>query len=287
MTGVEGCEIIFNQKKLQRKEEGCIEKEKTSLKGLKGKDNPRSKQVIETSTGRIFDSGAEASKYLGITQGEFSSQITNCKNRKNNTGFKFVDESLNKEYTDKKRNVKIYDYATENIYDSISEAARIFEIEFKSLKGMLRGTFNNRTSLVFYDDYLKGIKPDELYVCKKVTYKVIDTETKEIYNSMMALSKAKGFSKATTESRLKGKLFNPTPYQLLSDYEKGLPINHNYVNNNKTKVIDTVTLKVYETITDAAKELGINYNTFANYLNPNCTNPNLTSMVYLSDYETQ
>lgn len=184
---------------------------KTGLKPLRGGDSPMSKKVIEESTGIIFNSCTEAANYIGIKVSNFTEQLTST-SRRNSTGFKFLDDSFNKDYICKKRDVKLYDYSTENIIESISEGSRIYNISHRSLRGYLDGICRNKTPLVYYEDFLKGVLPNDLFVNKKNTVKVLDTETGAIYESINEASRVSGIHKSTLKSKLSGRSFNNTKY---------------------------------------------------------------------------
>ena len=208
---IQSPETIEKRKKLHA--EG-----KTGLKPLRGEDSPVAKKVIEISTGKIFNSLTEASNYIGMNTCVFSAHLNHSNNQKNSTGFKFLDDNLNKEHIIKKRDVKVYDFSSNNIIQSISEASRLYKTSHRNLRAMLDGKHTNKTPLVYYEDYLKGIKPNDLYICKKLELKVINTETKEVYSSMSKVSKMIGMDKGAFANRMKGKVKNDTPYMLIEDY---------------------------------------------------------------------
>ncbi len=182
--------------------------------------NPRAIKVVEISTGNVYDSCKEASEYLGLTLSNFCGMLNTGK-RKNTTGFKYLDESLRKEeYVSRKNNRKVYDYSTGEIIESILQASKIYNIHSVLLEGRLKGKYKNDTNLIFYEDYLKGVKPNELHVSKRKSFEVINTETGEVFNSMYAAHKTSDIDKTTFKRKVQNKLKNNTPYILLEEYNE-------------------------------------------------------------------
>ena len=134
----------------------------------------------------------------------------------------YIDENLNKEreYAD----TAIYDYSTGEIIKGISEAARIYGTNHTKLKRRLSGECKNDTSLLFYKDYLKGLKPIDLYKDKNRGIKVINICTKEVFKSIYAASKKSGIDKTTLNRKLHS-INNETSYMLLTKYEEGFTTN--------------------------------------------------------------
>lgn len=194
---------------------------KTGLKPLRGKDSPVAKKVVEVSTGKIFNTITEAAKYLDMSNENLSDMLRSS-NRRNTSGLRYLDDKLNSEYINKKRNVRVYDYNTGNIIESLSEASRLYKISVRFLSAILKGVYKNKTPLVYYEDYLKGIKPDDLYISKRKNKKVINIVTKEIYKSMLEASIVAGIPKASFANKMKGIKPNDTSYMLLSDYNEKL-----------------------------------------------------------------
>lgn len=188
---------------------------------LKGKNSPHAKKVIEIETGVIFNTLIEAAEYLGISLKNLSNQLKNP-HRKNKTGFKYLDEKLNKSYIDKRLDKKVFDYNTGEIVESISKASKIYKMSSKTLSEYLLGNYKNKTNLVFYTDYLKGLKSNEIYnkPCRKLNKKVINIQTKDVYNSIKEALIASGLKKTTFSQKINNKIHNNTPYMLLSEYNK-------------------------------------------------------------------
>jgi len=268
---------------------------KAKSERFRGKNNPnygrkgelacKSIPVYEVSTGKVFPSMTSAAEYLGIAISEFTSQISCCKNRRNNTGFLHVDSSLDREPEDRRRHVKIVDFNTGELIETLTEAAKRAGVSHKYLTGMLRGTYNNKTNYLYKSDYDNGLKPDELYEDKKNNRPVINIETKQEYSSVLKASIESNINKSSLLNKLKGVTYNDSPFQFLEDYTKGLEVNHNCRTNrnNNKKLIDKNTFVVYNSITEACETLGIKLTTLSGYLNGYKINP--TNLMYLSDYE--
>ena len=204
---------------------------RTGLKPLRGGSSPMSKKVVEESTGMIYNSLTEVANMLKITVGNFSDMLRSAE-RENTTGFKYVEESFNGEYEDKRRHRKVYDYSTEQVIESTSETSKIYKKDHKTIRGYLNGKYKNKTSLVYYEDYLNGIKPDDLYISKK-NKEVINIDTKEIYDSMLKASIVAGVTKSLFANKMKGIRPNDTPYMLLSDYNENLQPIYTICNESK------------------------------------------------------
>jgi hypothetical protein len=187
---------------------------KTGLKPLKGENSPVAKKVEEIKTGRIFNTCTEAANYLNINLSNFIDQLSNTE-RKNTTGFRYVDESNNKEYICRKRNVKVYDYSNNTVIESISEASRIYSISQRMLGSVLDGKYRNKTPLVYYEDYLKGIEPNDLYVSREVIKKVLNKITGEIYESINEAVRKNNIPRSTLRAKLNGRTYNNTYLVLL------------------------------------------------------------------------
>lgn len=266
---------------------------KTGLRGFKGEENVRSIKVREIKTGKIFSTQTEASKYLGMTQCWFNDKMNCKKGAINDTGFEFVDEWRNKEAKERfdsfARTIrdKVINFETKEILNNVNQLATLLKKDSKLIKGKLTGKYRNNINWMYLSDYEAGFLPTDFYISKEKRTPVINTQTKEIFPAIKTLAKTIGMTESVLAFKIKGKNYNDTPYQLLEDYEKGLSQNWNYTKSrkNQKKLIDTITLEIYDSISIAAQKLGINFNTLANYLNPNCPNPNKTNLIYLSEYQ--
>ena len=194
---------------------------RTGLVNKSGGENTRAIKVIEINTGKVFETCKEAADSIGMKLANFC-DILRTPTRENLTGFKYLDENLNKEreYAD----TAIYDYSTGEIIKGISEAARIYGTNHTKLKRRLSGECKNDTSLLFYKDYLKGLKPIDLYKDKNRGIKVINICTKEVFKSIYAASKKSGIDKTTLNRKLHS-INNETSYMLLTKYEEGFTTN--------------------------------------------------------------
>lgn len=195
---------------------------RTGLINKNGGENTRAIKVVEISTGKIFETCKEAADSIGMRLSNFC-DILRTPTRENTTGFKYLDESSNKErkYSD----TAVYDYNTGNIIKSISKASKLYNIGYMSLSGRLKGTLNNDTSLIFYRDFLKGLKPNNLYTSKQKAFKVINIKTGEIFKSMYAAYKTSGLDKSTFKRKVQNKVKNDTSYMLLEEYNSLITTN--------------------------------------------------------------
>ncbi len=164
------------------------------------------------------------------------------------------------------------DYEVEILLESDNyEFIKQKEIEFIALYGRKNLSKGSLSNLTEGDDGNVG------WVCSKETSlkfsesrtgeknylskPIIDTQTKEIYCNLQDLCNKKSFKYMTYYSKLNGKnRQNNSPYVYLEDYSK-----QNYTCNEKRKVIlsnwkkleDIITGKVYDNITECAKDLEI------------------------------
>lgn len=189
---------------------------RTGLINKNGGENTRAIKVIETRTGKIFETCKEAADSIGMKLANFC-DILRTPTRENVTGFKYLDENLNKEreYAD----TAVYDYSTGEIIKSISEAARRYNTNHTKLKRRLSGECKNETPLLFYKDYLKGLTPTDLYKDKNRGIKVINIHTKEVFKSIYEASNKSGIGKKTLSKKLHS-INNETSYMLLTKYEE-------------------------------------------------------------------
>lgn len=112
---------------------------------------------------------------------------------------------------------------------------------------------------------------------------VINTQTEEIYPSAIEAFKFSNMeSYDYFKSKLNGGRKNNTPFMYYKDFEKYGVIEPIKVKPNKTEVRDTLTLKKYNSIAEASKNLNIEANNLRRYLAG--LRPNTTYCVYEEDY---
>lgn len=167
------------------------------------------------------------------------------------------------------------------IYKSVKFAAQENDLSYDYLVKMLRGRYRNTTSFAYYDDYINNTIP-EVRPLKK-SLKVIDTKTGIIYQSPKEAARKLNLQYVPLLNKLKGDILNKTGLVYLKDYEEGITRTPNLKKDYSTEVIDKVTKKIYNSISESARSIGMNICTLRNQLNG--TYKNKTTLVYLRDYE--
>lgn len=83
---------------------------------------------------------------------------------------------------------------------------------------MLSGSSANKTYFVLKSNYTGIIHEPK---AKKIYgFEVINTESKDIFESMNKVADSIGMTRSTFQKRMKGKVKNDTPFMLLKDYEE-------------------------------------------------------------------
>jgi len=108
-------------------------------------------------------------------------------------------------------------------------------------------------------------------ISNKMSKEVLNIETGEIYKNIETLSEIININQHTLRAKIIGRVKNDTPYLHLEKYNQiGLEESLKLINLtkrlSKLKIINTVTKEIYESITDAAKDLNINRRTLRDYL---------------------
>lgn len=112
---------------------------------------------------------------------------------------------------------------------------------------------------------------------------VINTQTEEIYPSATEAFKFSGMeSYDYFKAKLNGARKNDTYFMYYKDFEKHGVTEPKKVKPCKTEVRDTLTLKKYNSIAEASKDLGIRQGNLTRYLSGD--RPNLSYCVYEEDY---
>lgn len=225
---------------------------------LKLGGNPMAKKVMNKNTGEVFNSAKEAYKNVEdkVKERNFYSML--CGDSKNITEFEYVEKSsLNS-------GKKVINEATMEIYKSIKEASIKNNIPKDTLNGLLNNLYYNHTNLLYLEDYENNINNKKQYPYTKV----INTETNEIYLTAKEASEKANISRATLYLKLNGKAFNNTPYQLLTDYEKGVSINCNFTGKikHRTEVINTETKEMYYSVKEISEKFSISKSAISTYL---------------------
>ncbi len=220
--------------------------------------NPMAKKVLNIITGEIFSSAKEAHKNIEhtIKQRSFYSMLNG--DIENKTEFEYVEK------TKLNNGRRVIDTTTNEIFKSIKEAAIKNNILKDTLGGLLNNTYYNHTNLMYLEDYENNI-----YNKKQYPYvKVINTETKEIYLTLKEAAKKANICVASLHFKLNGEQFNNTPYQLLTDYEKGMAINWNFTKKVRAtiEVINTETKEIYSSIKEISEKFSISKSAIRAYL---------------------
>jgi hypothetical protein len=110
--------------------------------------------------------------------------------------------------------------------------------------------------------------------------KVINTQTKEIFNSMAAAARSINMNFPSFQRRMNGTAKNNTPFVLLKNYKEGEDIKFNHY----IKYICTKTFKTFTTIKECGDYLGVNSKTLSVCLNPDRRERNSTTIMPYEDY---
>jgi hypothetical protein len=140
----------------------------------------------------------------------------------------------------------------------------VYGISKSKLGDMFRGRTHNTTTLMYKDDFLKGLPLDQC--TKKQIRKIINTQTNKQYDNIKEASKDSEFNHNNLTKYISGKIKNVTYFMFLEDFEKtGAIIPYEYRPRN-TRVINKETKEVFNSITKAAKSYGISLKTLSTYL---------------------
>lgn len=174
-------------------------------------NNPSAKKVKNVKTGEIFSSIKEAHSTIinNISFGFFHRMLQGL--YKNTTDFVFIDESITFS-----KGREVIDISNGVVYVSIREASHYNGIPFDRLKKYLYGTHYNTTNFLFLDDYQNGVIRNKKK-SRNTPISIINIETEEIYNSISELSRLSNIPLSTLSLKLKGKIYNDTPYRKLNN----------------------------------------------------------------------
>lgn len=161
---------------------------------------------------------------------------------------------------------RVYHRESSTFYKSVEECSQITGISVNILYKELAGRSVSKNGLIYIDDWVDGKRLEDLMQDKRIK-KVINLETKEIYNSIKEVADLNSISEKTLACKLAKSKYNNTVYQLLSEYEKGAPLNktdkpHKY----RVKVINTNTGVIYESQSEAYTKEGITSAILVKYL---------------------
>jgi group I intron endonuclease len=124
---------------------------------------------------------------------------------------------------------------------------------------------------------------EKLRAKSKHKKKTINTKTLKIYDSVPKAFEDSGEKSLDYfSSKVSGRSKNNTYFMYLTDYEKYGALVPDLVIPDKTRVINTLTLQVYESITHACKDLNLSKKQLSSYLSGKSTNK--TYCIYEKDY---
>lgn len=161
-------------------------------------------------------------------------------------------------------------------YDSAIEAHEPLSMSYSGFKSKLNGNNFNDTCFMYVDDL-----EDKNFPIKKDNNrwkKVINIYTLEIFNSIVDASSYSNICPQNLGAALNGKISNKTGYLLLGDYHSGKKAEEK--RGSKKYVIDTQTGVFYDSLKEASINTGIKYSILKNWLNPNISNKNKSSLIY-------
>ena len=175
------------------------------LKKLKSEKTSLNKKVIDLKTLETYPSIISAANTIGMSASVLGNQLKG--KFRNKTNFLYYSE-----YIEGKQLINPYPYRVINkdtgvIYETVVKAAKFLNMNSATLTGQLRGTYTNKTSMVYYQDYLNNTEP--IKECKRYI-KVKDTISGTIYNSVFEASKAVGVNHHTLRDYLAGNCKNKT-----------------------------------------------------------------------------
>lgn len=155
--------------------------------------------------------------------------------------------------------IKVIDVITKDTFDCIVEAAKSIDINPITLSGYLKNPDKNKTNFIYLSEYVE----DEVYFDKKFVenrenYKIINTETLEIYDNFAHAAKSLGLGSAGHfGAMMKGEKLNTTACVFVRDYVPGMKIIK--PKGGRIKVLNLKTGEVYKSIKVASKVNQIDY----------------------------
>lgn len=225
MLGLKGKDHPNFGNKIHTEEQKKIWSEERKGKFANG-DNGSARKVVNVETGEIRGCAKEVSNELGIVHSTFCTMLNF---RKYNITNYLYTEDFNKnlkpnELYNKMSYRPIIDEVTRQRFSNAGSASKHSGIERRKLLRCLEGLQYNPTNLVFYEDYLKGVKANKNHTEKKHSREIINIITLKIFKSMTEARMEASIPKTKFESKIKGISYNDTPYMLLEEYNKVQPI---------------------------------------------------------------
>lgn len=243
------------------------------------------RKVIDFSTSKVYNTIRQAAESIGVSSSVLQGYlIGKCTNKTSFLYLEDFEKGLKPEDIFENKAVKkVIDEKTKEVFESITYLCLKSGISYDKLWSYLSGKRINKTNYILLEDYERGIKANELKINKRII-EVIDIITLDKWDSITLAALDNDLACGHLSRMLNGDTFNKTNMMYVSEFEKGLLPNHNYISKSNIKqVIDTFTGIVYISARKASENLGMNYTTFVGKLNG--TSSNETSYMYLSDYE--
>lgn len=180
--------------------------------------------------------------------------------------------------------LKVYNTETFEIYFTINESSKIFNIEHTSLSDMLKGKAKNTTPLMLYNDYLKANYRAFSFIDGTLC-PVIDYITLEIFTSITEAANSIGISFSKLSEYLNGsRCTNPTNFIKVEDYEKGLtPQTLFKGRQQKQEVYNIKTSESYTCVKEVSEKTGISTTILYHKLSGSCIND--TDFIYRRDFD--
>jgi len=204
-------EVIYECKT----EQECNQKE-TEFILLYGRKNLRNGTLANLTDGGEGCVGMKHSNETLTKLSESAKKRTTpnpFKGRKHTAETKELFSRMAKENPHKPK-TKFINAATGEVYNGAVETAKAIGLNKTTLLRNIRNNYaNNHTSIMYYDDYIKGVDAtlnkgrDRV---QKLCNKVIDKETGNIYQSVKDASVDKGLDVSTLRRRLNGIFKNNT-----------------------------------------------------------------------------
>ena len=177
---------------------GYLSKETISKLGLKGEFNPGAILVLNLETGIFYYTVGEAAEAHNINETSFGQMLLG--KRINKTPLIRVDyyeagiKCRTKKVSDFHHNghIEVINTITKKRYTTVESASVDNGISSASLRAYLSGKYLNKTSLMYTEDFEKGMKPEDLFTGKykkSESNKVINIKTLIEYENVTQAAK--------------------------------------------------------------------------------------------------
>lgn len=127
---------------------------------------------------------------------------------------------------------------------------------------------------------IKNSNDNKLFGVKGFGLGKIESMETRLKKSNSKIGEKNSFYKKNHSQETKKKIGESHKGKIISE-EQRKKISENHTRQNSKKVIDIVTNKIYNSLTEAAVENNINYSTLRGWLNPKKTSPNKSNLRWL------